>query len=316
MPQVSLRELQVFLAVCECRAFSRAADRMGVSQPALSRTVRDLETRFDLRFFHRNGRGVELTQAGRVLRQHAETVISSVEDLEIELNELRESASGVVVIVLPTHVSQVVTPKLVRRFAEHYPKASLHVFEDANDRIADRVRDGVADIGLFYAYAPPDTPRQDYVAEEPLFLVELPDEDGNDDDGPITFAQLADRPLVLPRRKSVYRQFLEECADGAEVRLNVVRELEMGSTQMAFVLEREGGSILPFSHCWSEVRSGQAVARQIVGPKITRHITLIRSTFKQAQMVRVAGQILNEELRASNAMFRWQFVAKADQKAG
>ena len=70
MPQVSLRELQVFLAVCECRAFSRAADRMGVSQPALSRTVRDLETRFDLRFFHRNGRdGPAAAQAFALIPQ-------------------------------------------------------------------------------------------------------------------------------------------------------------------------------------------------------------------------------------------------------
>lgn len=68
------RDLRIFLTICDVRNLSKAADRLAISQPSLSRTIRALEERFHLRFFERHGRGVELTAAGKVPRDHAERI--------------------------------------------------------------------------------------------------------------------------------------------------------------------------------------------------------------------------------------------------
>lgn len=301
------RELRIFLTICETRTFSKAAARLGISQPGLSRTIRDMESRFELRFFERNGRGVELTQAGRVLRNHAEIVMNSIEDLQAKLHELRDDIRGSVVVLLPTHVSQAITPSLVRSFASAYPSATIHVFEDNNARIAERVAAGEADIGVYYDTNDEKTGRSEVIATEDLYLVGLPGELGSDEDGAIDFASISGTPLVLPRLKAPYRQFLEQTASRCDVRLNVVRELEMGSTLVAFVLEREGVSILPHSHFYNELRNGLVDARLIENPRIMRHIKLVRSSSAPNRVIRFTVDSIMERVRERNDVLAWHF---------
>lgn len=306
---MTLRELRIFLTICETRTFSKAAIRLGISQPSLSRTIRDMESRFELRFFERNGRGVELTQAGRVLRSHAEVVMNSIDDLQVKLHELRDDIRGSVVVLLPTHVSQAITPSLVRTFAAAFPKATIHVFEDINARIAERVSAGEADIGIYYDTNDETTGRSDIIATEDLYLVGLPGELGSEEEGSIDFASISGTPLVLPRPKAPYRQFLEQAAARCDIRLNVVRELEMGSTLIAFVLEREGVSILPHSHFHAELRNGMVAARLIENPRITRHIKLLRSSSVPSRVIRSTIDTLIGLVRERNDVLGWNLPA-------
>lgn len=304
---MTLRELRIFLAICETRTFSKAATRLGISQPGLSRTIREMESRFDMRLFDRNGRGVELTQAGRVLRKHAEVVINTLQDLETSLDELREDVRGSVVVLLPTHVSQAVTPALVRAFAQTYPRATIHVFEDNNSRIAERVRAGEADFGLYYDTNDELTNRTELVATEDLYLVTLPGEFAGDSEAPIDFSAISGVPLVLPRLKAPYRQFLEKAAGRANIDLKVVRELEMGSTLLAFVLEKEGATILPHSHFHQEEKDGLVTGHLISNPQAMRWIKVIRGASVPSKVIRFSMTSLVEEARQQNEIFSWHF---------
>lgn len=305
---MTLRELRIFLAICETRAFSKAATRLGISQPGLSRTIRDMESRFDIRFFERNGRGVELTPAGRILRKHAEIVMNTLEDMHSNLDELREDIRGSVVLLLPTHVSQAVTPALVKAFAAAYPRATIHVFEDNNARIAERVRAGEADFGLYYDTDEDVTSRSELVATEDLYLVSLPGEFDVGGGTSIDFTAISGIPLVLPRLKAPYRQFLEKAASRSGVELNVVRELEMGSTLLAFVLEKEGATILPHSHFHQEEKDGLVTGHLIDNPRVIRWIKLIRGVSVPNRVIRFSMTALIEEAHQRNDIFAWNFL--------
>lgn len=305
---MTLRELRIFLAICETRAFSKAATRLGISQPGLSRAIRDMEGRFDMRFFERNGRGVELTPAGRILRKHAEAIMNTLEDLHSSLDELREDIRGSVVVLLPTHVSQAVTPALVRAFATAYPRATIHVFEDNNTRIAERVKAGEADFGLYYDVDDEVTSRSELVATENLYLVTLPGEFDADSRTSADFASVSGIPLVLPRLKAPYRQFLEKAAVRSGVELKVVRELEMGSTLLAFVLEKEGATILPRSHFHQEEKDGLVSCHLIENPQVIRWIKLIRGASVPNKVIRFSIEALIEEARQRNEIFAWNFL--------
>lgn len=305
---MTLRELRIFLAICETRTFSKAATRLGISQPGLSRAIREMENRFDMRFFERNGRGVELTPAGRILRKHAEIVMNTLEDLHGSLDELRDDIRGSVVVLLPTHVSQAVTPALVKAFATAYPRATIHVFEDNNARIADRVKAGEADFGLYYDVDDEVTSRSELIATEDLYLVTLPGEFNADGKTSADFAAISGIPLVLPRLKAPYRQFLEKAASRSGIDLKVVRELEMGSTLLAFVLEKEGATILPRSHFHQEEKDGLVAGHLIENPRVIRWIKLIRGASVPNKVVRFSMASLIEEARLRNDIFTWKFL--------
>jgi DNA-binding transcriptional LysR family regulator len=304
------RELRIFLTICEARSLSKAAERLAISQPSLSRTIRTLEERFRLRFFARHGRGVELTAAGKVLRDHAARILNEIEELNTRLDDLHEEAVGSVSVLLPVHVSHAVTPSLVKAFAAKYPKAAIHVFEDSNPRIADRVKSGEADFGLNYETADQDERNSEMIATEDLYLIGLPGELGGSDSDPIDFAAISGTPLVLPRPKAPYRQFLEACAARCGIRLTVVRELEMGSTLLAFVLEREGATILPISHCHEELRDGQIVARRIENPRLSRRMMLLRAVGNPNKFVRFSMNAMRSIVREKNELLQWNLVGR------
>lgn len=88
--ETTLRDLRIFLTICETGNLSKAGDRLAISQPSLSRTIRQLEDGFGLRLFERNGRGVALTAAGIALRSNAMRVVAAADELEQQMAGLSD----------------------------------------------------------------------------------------------------------------------------------------------------------------------------------------------------------------------------------
>ena len=145
MSRADLNDLQAFLAVARERSFTRAAAQLGVSQSALSQTVRDLEARLGLRLFTRTTRSVAPTEAGeRLLR----SVGPRLEEIEAELaaiKELREKPAGTIRITATENAAEtILLPKLVKLLPE-YPDIKVEVIIDygLTDIVAQRYDAGV-----------------------------------------------------------------------------------------------------------------------------------------------------------------------------
>ncbi len=145
MPAEDLNDLAAFLAVARERSFTRAAAKLGVSQSALSQTVRELEARFGVRLLTRTTRSVAPTEAGeRLLR----TVGPRIEEIQAEiesLSELREKPAGTIRITAGDHaVHSVLSPKLAK-FLPTYPDIKVELFIDNGliDIVAGRYDAGV-----------------------------------------------------------------------------------------------------------------------------------------------------------------------------
>ncbi|WP_090674314.1 helix-turn-helix domain-containing protein [Aureimonas jatrophae] len=92
--ETTLRDLRIFKTICETGNLSKAGDRLGISQPSLSRTVRYLEEEFGLRLLVRNGRGVDPTEAGIVLRDHAIRILAASDELDRRMADLSKQLRG------------------------------------------------------------------------------------------------------------------------------------------------------------------------------------------------------------------------------
>ncbi|MFD7699134.1 LysR family transcriptional regulator [Streptomyces caelestis] len=204
---VHLRDLRYFLAVAEELHFTRAAERLYVSQPALSKQVRALERQLGVELFRRDRRGVALTPAGTALLPHARRVLAAWEEGAAAVERARAAQHSTLVVGMSTSPGRGgLLPAIRSRFTAAHPDAAVRLrqvgWEDPTAGLADRGAD------VAFAWLPlPDADRYAWtvVAEEPR-LVALPETHPLAARTNLTLADLADEPfLALPLSAGVLR---------------------------------------------------------------------------------------------------------------
>src|SRR6202521_4494776 len=126
---MDLKQLRTFRAVAELGSLSKAADRLGAAQPALSRHIKLLEHELRVELFVRNGRGMLLTSAGRLLLDRTTGLVRQIEQVRDDLQSAGGTPSGRVVLGLGPTVSCVLSALFARRVIETLPDISLLIVE-------------------------------------------------------------------------------------------------------------------------------------------------------------------------------------------
>src|SRR5581483_7010461 len=146
---VTLRQLRAFVAVGELGGFTAAAERLHVTQSALSVTVRSLERELGLRLFDRTTRSVELTAAGREFYPLAQKTLEDLTSAVEHSRDLAELKRGRVTVAATTVVSSILLPPAVARFNRDFPGIRVVLRDGAVPaQIAHMVAGGEADIGI------------------------------------------------------------------------------------------------------------------------------------------------------------------------
>ena len=145
---IEIRHLRYLLAVAEAGSFSRAADRLGVSQPNVSQQMRDLESVLRVSLFQRRGKRILLTSAGLIFQEHARAILRQIEnflqELSIEPGQMRGALHLGVVPIL----NVALIPQLLGKFAATHPGVSLNVEEISSTEIETALEEGRMDVGL------------------------------------------------------------------------------------------------------------------------------------------------------------------------
>jgi len=137
MDGVEFAQLRAFIAVCEERAFSRAAKRLAVSPSALSRTIRALESRLGVRLLNRTTRSVGLTEAGTALFERVKPLVIGMEEAVLAVGAFQETPKGLVRVNLPSIAAQIAVMPRLQKFRTEYPDVYLDLVID--NEIADVV---------------------------------------------------------------------------------------------------------------------------------------------------------------------------------
>src|SRR5215470_16251201 len=114
---LDIRHLRYFLAVAEAGSFSRAADRLGISQPSISQQMRDLEAGLRVSLFQRRGKRILLTAAGLIFQEHARTILRQLENLLDELSRDSVQLRGALHLGIVPWLDAALVPQLLGRFA-------------------------------------------------------------------------------------------------------------------------------------------------------------------------------------------------------
>src|SRR5437867_4361907 len=145
---MTIRQLEVFLGVAQAQSFSRAAERIHLSQPTLSEHMRELEEELGVPLFVRHARSVSLSEAGRIFSDYATRVVATLAAGKQALAELDGLKRGSLVVGASTTPGTYLLPALIARFRDAYPGITV-ALRIANSRLVEeRVRDGEVDVAV------------------------------------------------------------------------------------------------------------------------------------------------------------------------
>jgi DNA-binding transcriptional LysR family regulator len=273
------RQLAAFCAVVERKSFSEAAERLGVSQPAVSQQIRSLEERLGQQLLDRSGRRVEPTEAGRRLYRGAQRLLAQERQLLEDLaGEAEGPLRGQLAIGASTGPGGTVVPVLLCQFAEANPEITVELTIFDTQTIVDLVARRELELGVVGA-----TPRNRSVAYETFFRDEvvLVCPPGHRFAGrTVTLEDLRAESLLVMQEGAGVRQVIEDELRKAGTRLrdlDVRLELGLQESVKSAVEAGHGVTFISRTAVEPELAAGTLAAARVRGLEPSREISLVRA---------------------------------------
>jgi LysR family nitrogen assimilation transcriptional regulator len=292
---MELLQLQYFVRIAEQGSFTNAALQLGITQPTLSRKVQALEVELRANLFHRNGRGAQLTSAGRRFLDHARGVLRGAESAIQAVREGEASYEGRVAAGLPPSVGKVVIPPLVRGFAERFPKASLSIVEGLSNGLYDQLLSGRLDFAVLRN--PPASPHLSIepITTEAFYLVGAKPLGRRN--STVALADLVGLSFILPSRPHTYRPVLEAAMARIGAGLIVTFEVDAISSIMGLVAAGLGYTISPESTMRTAPDGRELSWQRVAVPELSSTLCLVTpSRQPHTQLPLEAAQLAREVL--------------------
>lgn len=289
---MDISQIRTLIHVAELGSLSRAADRLHIAQPALSRQVRLLEDELGVRLFDRHGRGMNLTEQGHDVLRHALRIMAELDEIRAVAGDQNASLRGHVSIGMPPTASDILSEPLVAAFRDTHPEATLRIVSAYSGHLLDWLNRGELDAAILYDPKSARALRIQPLLEETLFLIGPRDSELSMEK-PVDFAKLQQMRLLMPSRGHGLRSIVERCAEECGILLDIKVEADNYATLKALVTSGHGVTVLPLAPIHKELREGRLCAAPLVNPVPMRRLIMSYRTDRPApRLARFAGQII------------------------
>lgn len=270
---MDIRNLEYFLEVVRTKSFTKAAQNLFITQPTISRMIKNLEEELDVVLFERLGKGAELTDAGRAILLQAQNIVNSVNGLSAELSDVIQLKKGHIHIGLPPMIGANFFPRIIGQFNKLYPKIKVQLWEYGAKKVEDHVADGTLELGVTLLPVQEDVFQWFSFVKDELRVVLNPAHRlaGRPS---VTLAELASEELILFSEDFLlHDRIINECIS-AGFQPRVVYE----SSQWDFISEMVaadlGVAFLPGTIC-QQLDKQKVSAPSLVQPAIPWHLAVI-----------------------------------------
>lgn len=229
---MDIRDLLYVMELARHRSFTKASEALHITQPTLSKMIKNLEEELGVQLFSRVGRQVDLTDAGRVILEQAGTIVDAFRNLTSELHDLTHFNKGLIRIGLPPMVGANFFPRIMSRFRSRYPGLVIRLVEAGSKKVEAEVADGSLDMGV--VLLPTDEELFDTfpIVQERLRLIVHPAHPLADQES-VSLANLWEEAFILFREDfALHDKIISECKQ-AGFQPNVLYE----SSQWDFIVE-------------------------------------------------------------------------------
>jgi len=278
---MSDRRLQVFFTVARLLSFTRAAEVLHMTQPAVTFQVRQLEEQFDTRLFDRNHNRVTLTEAGRLVFRYAERIFESYAEMEAAMRELKGAVGGALVLGASTTVAEYLLPTLLGAFLRSHPGVGISLRVGNSDAVVAMVEESEIDLGVVEAPVGNRNLIVQACLIDQLRLI-VPHDHRLAPVKRVTLDDFLDEPFVCREEGSGTREVIMDYLTRqgfSRNRLNLCMELGSPEAIKGAVAAGMGVSVLSESVIAKEVALGQLVAIPL-DPPLERPISLVHARQK------------------------------------
>ena len=241
---LEIRHLRYFLAVAEAGSFSRAADRLGISQPSVSQQMRDLETGLRVPLFQRRGKRILLTPSGLIFQEHARAILRQLETSLQELNREPGQLRGALHLGVIPALNVPLVPTLLGLFVADHPAISITVEEISSTSIETALEEGRLDAGLGFITRHSPNLRYERLCSDEFALV-VPKTHPWANRRAISFSELHQQPLIQLHDSFVMRRMIDEICRKHHVRPRTVAEFNAIETLLRSLAPLKAASLMP-----------------------------------------------------------------------
>ncbi|MBP1155655.1 MULTISPECIES: LysR family transcriptional regulator [unclassified Paenibacillus] len=218
---MDFKKLQYFVEIADSGSFTKAAEKLLVAQPAISKSIQKLEVELQLTLFDRSEKAVALTPEGRALLVHARAILSRIEEARKEMEELRGLEKGEIRIGLPSMFGSYYFPQIIKEFKKKYPALTISVVEAGTLEVQKLLDRKEVDIGIIAL----GDHHQEHHEVIPLLREEmvvcLPVGHSLARRSSLRLEEILNEPLVLFKEGYLQRKIIMESSHTATVQPNV-----------------------------------------------------------------------------------------------
>jgi DNA-binding transcriptional LysR family regulator len=286
------RRLQVFHTVARQLSFTKAAESLHMTQPAVTFQVRQLEEYFNTRLFDRTHNRISLTEAGQRVYEYADRIFSLYAEMENSVRDLTGEVSGVLMLGASTTIAEYMLPALLGDFKAKYPEVSIRLQVANTDGIVSMVENNTIDLGVVEAPVSNKNLVVDNCRMDQMVLA-VPPSHQLADKSSVPIMELSNFPYICREEGSGTREVMLEAmqsAGGSPTSLDIVMELGSPEAVKGAVEAGMGISILSRATIEKELKLGSLVAVNLDVP-IERPFSFVHQ--KQKFRLRAMEKLLD-----------------------
>ena len=274
--KVNFHQLRIFHTVAAHLSFSRAAEALEITQPAVSIQIQELERFLGVTLFHRRYKGLRITEVGETVYAYSQLIFSLSNRMVATVQEMQDLKTGHLTLGASTTPGEFVLPMAVGQFRQLYPGIRVELVIANTRSIIQRILDREMDLGMVGEHTREHSDELDMIdyVDDEIVLVSAPDHPITRLQ-PVTPQQVVEHGLIVREEGSATRQTAERHlrALGAEPKV----ELELGSNQAVKQAAVAGGGIGVISRLGivAEVKAGMLAVLEVRGWDCRRPLTLV-----------------------------------------
>ena len=268
---MELRSIEYFLQIADEGSITRTAGKLGVTQPALTRHVQQLEAELGTPLLVRLPRGVRLTTAGRDFLEYARRIVLEVARAREHVRGAAETPRGRVVIGTSPTLAPLLLPGCIARTRQQCPLITLQVMEGFGAQLLDALLAGRLDVAVMT-----NPPRSRALALTPLFsepLVVVAPPGARGTTRPLSVVELSRTPIIV---SAGMRAVIDEQLASFGAQLKIEAEVDSVEAIRRLVVAGIGTTVMPVSAFHAEIAVGSAVAYTVEGANLHRLLVLAR----------------------------------------
>jgi LysR family carnitine catabolism transcriptional activator len=274
MYNVSFRQVQIFVCIAQSHTFAQAAEKMCLSQPALSSAIKKMESQLGGLLFLRTTRKVELSPEGHQFLPVAKRLIGDWQDAFSDLHNLFSLGRGKLSIAAMPSFAAGLLPGILQQFKTEFPNIKLSVADVVMESVIKDVHAGRAEIGFSFEHE-----KMDGLEFHPIltdnFIAVLPVNHPLSEHQVLSWSQISLYPFVAMNKGSAIRQWIDSFMDINHLSLNIVVEASQLATLGQFVKHDLGVSVVP-ALCQEQMLSKELLCLRIHQSGLSKRVGIIR----------------------------------------